>query len=356
MNLGVMNLSIALAFLLVAGFVFGAKFSIYPFILFLLFYFLIAYPLAFSQFKIEEPAYIGSLVYCFTIICTFFVIRAVKENTLLKALRYVIIFHCGAVVLQFFTFLLFGKYIDLHNYITFFSYESRPESNSLSGWGLIRPTGFLVEPSNVAALITFFNVIYLSIVRKFDSFFVKVQLCTFLTLSFAAIGISSLILMVVLFNYSINQVDKFKKTIAVATIILILVISIFVFYWRVYIAVDYDSLAYRMVILRFFQSISLESLLFGHGILISKYPLLVEGVYLNNSHFRDVGFFVNSIFSFGTILTFIFILFSFFCNKWFVFFTLIIALFSKFDYMQPIFWFALMFYFFWRYDRRYECR
>ena len=296
-------------------------------------------------FKVVNPldiGYIATYIYCFLCFIGFSIFNYYSTEDKVRILKFVIKIHCFALLLQSIIYLLTAKYLDLHHIITLFSHESRYESSSLSFLNIARSTGFSIEPSNAAAVITYLNLIYLIIIGKVDRFFITSQIFTLLTLSFASIAVSVGIIIssILYFSYKERRGRVFLGASLLSFILATL--AIYIITWRIEDAVDYDAIGYRMVIFSYFNSASIYDLIFGQGIHIFNTPTVFENVLLNSSNIRDPGLFVNIWFSFGFLgVIATFCLLYFLSQNILVFSVVIFCLILKFDYMQPIFWFAI---------------
>lgn len=114
-------------------------------------------------------------------------------------------------------------------------------------------------------------------------------------------------------------------------------------YFRLTGNVDYDALAFRQQIINLIYNQKIEYHLFGHGVLMSENPFLIDNTIVYHSNIRDSGFWINLYFTGGIFIVILFLLYLYLSinNIYFVI-IVIISLCSKFDYMQPTFW-LLMF-------------
>ncbi|MEZ8204531.1 hypothetical protein ACED47_10610 [Vibrio splendidus] len=342
LNLGVLPLGLFLIFsgILLAYGRFLSSVSSYIFLFF--FFLFLSYGYIFKVVNPLDVGYTATYIYCFLCFVGFSIFNDYSTVDKIKILRFVIQIHCFALFSQSLVYLLTSKYIDLHYIITFFTYESRYESSSLSFLNVARSTGFSIEPSNAAAVITYLNLVYLIFKGKVDRFFIISQLFTLLTLSFASIAVSVGIVIssLLYFSHREGRVRLFLGAVLLSFTLGFL--AIFIITWRLEDAVDYDAIGYRMVIFSYFNNANIYELIFGQGIHIFNTPTFFNNVLLNSSNIRDPGLLVNILFSFGFLgVMAIFLLLYFLSSNVLVFFVVIFCLILKFDYMQPIFWFAI---------------
>jgi hypothetical protein len=342
MNLGFFPLSMFLMLLVAFLAINRFNLSIGSYVLFLAFFIALCYSYLFiSEYPLDR-GYIATLLYSFLSLLFVSIFAYYSQKDRLIALKRVILLNCFVLALQFFIFFILKKYIDFHYLITLMSYESRFESNALAFLNIARSTGFSVEPSNAAAVLTYLNATYLIIKKKPDRFFIFSQATTIFTLSFASIGISALIIISTLYYVYGRKTRLSVKIFSLLIIVVTTALAVAVIYWRLESAVDYDALGYRMAILKYFTNADVTSFLFGQGLLIYDLPQTFNNVTLNSSHIRDSGFLINILFSLGLFGLVLFIVFLFLCSEnRLIFFVMLAVCLFKFDYMQPVFWILL---------------
>ncbi|HIF9237334.1 TPA: hypothetical protein ACX6QH_003732 [Photobacterium damselae] len=265
------------------------------------------------------------------------------RKTIQNALIYVAVVHVSILLTQHIVYIISKQYIDIHNFITFGKYISRYHSAYLNSFGLIRPTGVSIEPSNISAIINFYIVSYLIMGGEKNKLLYFSIIGNMLSFSFASILISILILIVVSISDRDLRKKKYFKYVFFAMISFLSVYALQLVYFRLTGNVDYDALAFRQQIINLIYNQKIEYHLFGHGVLMSENPFLIDNTIVYHSNIRDSGFWINLYFTGGIFIVILFLLYLYLSikNIYFVI-IVIISLCSKFDYMQPTFW-LLMF-------------
>ena len=314
--------------------------NIKPFLVSLLvpFFFIIGaiFTVFLYQNNVKLVMYIAIFIYLILVTLTVLYIFYIGFNNVQKSFRLFIIVSFFIVISQQIVFVITGEYLDIHSAMTLFKAESRYFSPLLASVGLIRPTGWTVEPSNMSAILTFSTVIYYLIVSKIDRVVIMGLACAILTFSFAAI----IIVAAIFFFMSIRSLS-FSKLFVLSTPLVVL-LSYFVYY-RVTGGVGYDSLGVRMEMLKIIEAQDIENLLLGNGFFALQSPLNVNSHLVYDYNIRDSGLWPNLVFSIGVIPTVVVV-----CSLFFLirdkteFFIIFFALFSKFDYFQPFFWFFVL--------------
>ena len=342
-NFGIVSLSLSFALLLFLIFL-GYKLNIGNDIK--CFVYSLILPFIFILFSILSIIiyldYVRLIVYFATYIYLFMVILAVLYfyqsgiNNLSQALSKFIFFSLVLLTIQHLVYYIFHFYIDVHKILTVFSSESRYFSTTFNNFGIIRPTGWTLEPSNMSAIVTFSSVLYYIINKKFDSVLIAGFLTSIFTLSFASIIINLLLI----FLISIKKIPRSKFIFLIFPSIFML--SLLVYYRMTY-AIDYDAIGMRMVMVDLIFSQDIYSLLFGNGFLALSSPVYFSGSYIYDYNIRESGFWFNMIFSVGLVPVIVIVLCIFLIVKDInVFLIVIVALSSKFDYFQPFFWFFIL--------------
>ncbi|EGR1119512.1 TPA: hypothetical protein ACPVXQ_004417 [Vibrio parahaemolyticus] len=341
-NLGPAPLALTIAFVSLFLFYDRFKFNFYNYLIILLFFLLCAWALLFSYHELYFKVYAATFIYVILAFLVVGIITGFSKDTVINAIVFVIFIHLATIIFQQFFYILTKHYIDLHQVVTLGKYLSRNESGFINGLGMTRPTGFYVEPSSVAAIITFFNVWYYILNKRATLKFYVIQFLTMLSFSFAAIAISLLIIAYTFFRHELIKKVNIKTLISLFVVALIFIYFVNIFYIRLTGGVGYDSVGFRQIILNHLINRDIMDNLFGEGILIFESAIKTNGLILSNSNIRDSGLWVNIIFSlgiFGLIAFTIFI--AFFSGGLSNFIVLSFALFSKFDYLQPIVWFSI---------------
>ncbi|MGI2808288.1 hypothetical protein ACRTC9_15255 [Vibrio vulnificus] len=345
MNLGILPLLVLAV--LVVFFLCYSRFalSISSYFITTIFFLLLSFSYVFLTETPSDKGYVATYIYTVLALIVCFILNSYARTERISAIHLVIRLNCYLLVIQFLFFLVTNKYLDLHYILTLFSYESRFESNSLSSFQIARNTGFFIEPSNAAAVITYLNVMYLFEVGKPNRTFVVNQLFTIFTFSFASIAISTVIIGFSLLALSGELKSKILKLTIYILTIFVVILGALTIYWRLELAQDYDAMAYRMQVLQYFKNADINSILFGKGIHIFDIPSEFNGVVLNSSHIRDSGFLINIVFSIGIIGAFFLVLGLYLFGLGFVTTSIFLMVFMfKFDYMQPVFWMAIFTY------------
>lgn len=292
--------------------------------------------------SISEVAYIGSFLYCLSgvfAIRAYFNFSSVNRG---QALAYLWYLFAIIIILQQVVYILFKYYIDLHSYITLFSYDARYQNNFHLLSLLIRPTAFFQEPSNFAIIL--FTLAFLSRMESNDRLFKKFLLLCMCTLSFAAIFIAFILLA---YNY-FSKIKQFKKY-SIYFILISIPFLIPLLLARIELLdFGYNAVGYRLQVFELLSRISNHELLFGLGLFFIETPVTVYDLTMNSSQFKDSGFIINILISFGVLGVGGFLLWLWSCmkNKELVVLVLLIF-FLKFDFNMPALWvvvFSISFY------------
>lgn len=286
----------------------------------------------FYQDNVKLVMYVAILVYIFAVIVSVFGLYHSDRGSLEKGISIYIYMSFFVVFLQHIFYLATKEYLDIHQVLTIFRAESRHFNALLFRFGLSRPTGWTVEPSNMSAIMVFISVLYYRVKGGIDRVFFLGMLTSLLTFSFAGILITAGILFIVSFNY----LSKAKLVFLSTPFVLLLFYFV---YYRLTGNVDYDSLGMRLDIIDVIFNQNVTNFIFGNGFFALSEPLNIQGVLVHDHNIRDSGVWVNLIFSVGIFATLIILLTMIVCCDGLDnFFIYILALSSKFDYFQPFFW------------------
>lgn len=290
----------------------------------------------FHQDNVKFVMYAAIFIYLMAVVMAVLFFYEVGLNDLSNALSKFIYITFILLVFQHLMYLFFNYYVDVHKVITVFNVDSRYFSTLLLRFGLIRPTGWTVEPSNMGAIITFCTVLYYLINKKVDRV-LKFGLCgSIITFSFAAIVIAVVIISVI----SLRHLSPFRVLFLSTPILGGLCYFV---YYRMTGGVDYDAFGMRVVIIEAISSQDIYNLLFGNGFFALSSPLNLSGTYIYDYNIRDSGVWINLLFSIGLIpLVFLFLILYFLIKNLSDFFIVVAAMSSKFDYFQPFFWFFIL--------------
>lgn len=300
------------------------------------------------EYLLSLKIYIAVTIYLLMslMLAMVFVFKDSKER-LARSIETYVWFVVALIVVQQLVYLIFGVYLDVHSILTLGVYESRFESGFFSQFGLIRPTAFSVEPSNMAATMLLFLALYIQVKGSEGWRVILMLLAPVLTLSFASILVSS-ILLFLLVLYS-NR--RFRYYFLPACL-LISAALVYLFYIRSVSDSDYDALGARLVIFKYLSSQSLYEHFLGNGFFAFEVPIILGSHELSNSHIRDTGFWINVYFSCGIVGTAVIAAYLYWAsNNHVAFYFIVAVLFLKFDYMQPVFWFVVLSYGLLRYEK-----
>lgn len=290
-----------------------------------------------SDQNLDEKLTIANLVYSLLAVLMVSVLSSEKRIYITKALYYSILLMLFILIVQHVTHFIGYKYLDIHNVITLGKYVSRYESNYLDQFGLLRPTGLSVEPSNFSAVLVYMIFSFAWLRGKLDNKVIVLLFLSSLTLSFASMGIVAAILSVIVMARVIDKKRVFDLAIA-STVLLLATIAVLVLIDRITSGVDYDALGSRLKIIEYYYDVDYVKVLWGHGLFFFEDVLTFNSVELSNSHIRDSGVWISIFFAagvpgvalLGLILTSL---------KWPLFsLAVAVGLCSKLDFMQPSFW------------------
>ncbi|WP_421320054.1 hypothetical protein [Aeromonas veronii] len=267
-----------------------------------------------------------------------------EKDSIKEGIRIYISIMIFVLLLQQVFYMVTKNYIDLHRLITFGEYESRYASVFLERWGLIRPTGIAIEPSNMGNIIVFLSVIYMLIDKKVTNRLLLFIAFSFLTFSFASIFTSALILLVLVIS-RIREKNSISLIILSTVIIVVCISFLFVFYLRFTSAdAGYDAISTRLFITDILHHRDILNDILGNGILLFNDEIILYGYPIKIYNIQDSGFFVNMYFCFGIfglVLMLLYLYFKLSLSKYFI--VTCILLMTKFDYMQPLFWMLMYF-------------
>ena len=343
MNFGLHFLILNIALLFIGAYfrAFKVSFSKAGFVLIISFLFLWWLAYYYTEHELTQKLYIATSVYLLLSAMLAFVFVSKKSKIFLsQSIEFFIWAILVILVFQQLVYFVIGGYVDLHKALTFGVYESRFESGFFSQYGLIRPTAFAVEPSNMAATLLLYSALYFQIKKKVNLKLMVMVSGSVLTLSFASILVSSVLLGVLVFYFNKKIRVYFLPLVALLSFALI-----YLLYARSMSASDYDAVGARLGIFDYISNQSISRHILGNGFLAFETPVILDGREFTNSQIRDSGFWVNLYFSSGLLGVVLFgcYLYRVSVSKVHFFFILII-LFLKFDYMQPVFWFVILTY------------
>jgi len=256
-------------------------------------------------------------------------------------IKKIILFFLCLIIMQQIFYLVTGTYLDFYKLLTFGGFESRYFSAFTNQFGLIRPTGINAEPSNFATIITFFIVFLLQVQQRADKFIFLALIATMFTFSFASILIIVLILCVLLIN--MKFIVTFKGFIVATLITVAISFALFLVYERLFGGVGYDSISARTGVFYFLENRPLYDDFFGSGFLAFKGQYCLKEYCFFGSQIKDIGFWGNLYFSGGIAsILFLLIFLHFSVRNVKLLLVVLIALSSKFDFLQPAFWMFLL--------------
>ncbi|MEK9713249.1 MAG: hypothetical protein VW258_11840, partial [Thalassolituus sp.] len=150
-----------------------------------------------SDQKLDSKITAASLIY--SLLSVLIVTFLPEENRMdmVKALFYAILILLFLILLQYLVYFVFYRYLDLHNFVTLGRYVSRYESNYLAQFGILRPTGLSVEPSNYSAVLMYMTLSYAWLKGRLDNTVILLLFFSSLTLSFASMGIVGAVIAVI---------------------------------------------------------------------------------------------------------------------------------------------------------------
>lgn len=290
---------------------------------------------------IDNTAYIASCLYGISGLLAVSVYFSFDSFVRFKALKYIFYLFVLVVFLQQTIFILSGYYLDLHNAITLFLYESRYNNNFTFLGPMIRPTLFFQEPSNAAIVI--YGLSFLSYINGNKDLCLKYIYISFLTFSFAAFVMGVFII----FHLFITRMSIMRKS---YVLILVLLLCSLPFLVNLFenINFGYNAVGYRLRFLELLQSANYHEVLFGFGLYFILEPAIIHGITLNSSHFKDTGFLVNILLSSGILGLSIFLTWLSKNSRNVIVFGLLVAIFmTKIEMNMPTFWivvYSLSFY------------
>lgn len=340
MNLGVLATAFFCSIFIVAIFINNlrvGKRSIYALSLWLIYAISVISVYLSSDQDLDEKLTIANLVYSFLAVLMISILSSEKRKYIEKALYYSILLLLSILIIQHLTYVITFKYLDVHNFITLGKYFSRYESNYLAQFGLLRPTGLSVEPSNFSAVLVYMIFSFAWLRGSLDNKVIVLLFLSSLTLSFASMGIIAAILSVIVMARVIDKKRVFDLVIA-STVLLLATIAVLILIDRITSGVDYDALGSRLKIVKYYYDVDYLNVLWGHGLFFFENVVTFNSVELSNSNIRDSGVWISIFFAAGVpglILLGIIVV----SVKWPLFsLAVAIGLCSKLDFMQPSFW------------------
>lgn len=335
-----MSVSLFLIFSYKKKVLFKASFLVLLFILFA--YSLISIYFYYDLIRVEVYFYMFLYAVNTALGCSLLISE--KKDSIKEGIRLYISIMIFVLLFQQVFYIVTKNYIDLHRLITFGEYESRYASVFLERWGLIRPTGIAIEPSNMGNIIVFLSVIYMLIDKKVTNRLLFFIAFSFLTFSFASIFTSALILLVLVIS-RIREKNSISLIILSTVIIVVCISFLFVFYLRFTSAdAGYDAISTRLFITDILHHRDILNDILGNGILLFNDEIILYGYPIKIYNIQDSGFFVNMYFCFGIfglVLMLLYLYFKLSLSKYFI--VTCILLMTKFDYMQPLFWMLMYF-------------
>lgn len=290
-----------------------------------------------SNQSLDGRTTVASLIYSLLSVLMISFLPPESRKNMTKALYYSILILVLLIIFQHIYYFVFSIYFDVHNIVTLGKYVSRYESNYLAQFGILRPTGLSVEPSNYSAVLLYMIFSYAWLKGRLDNSVIILLFLSSLTLSFASMGIVAAVLSVIVLARLIKSKRIFDLAI-VLIVFLVTAVVLQILIDRITSAVDYDALGARMQIVKYYRDIDINSALAGHGILFFNDFVTFNSIDLSNSQIRDSGVWVSIFFAAG-ILGLALLLLLLFSVNWPLFsIAIAIALFSKLDFMQPSFW------------------
>lgn len=285
--------------------------------------------------------YVANFIYIINMLIFVFVLTTFQKHEIVKILDFIIKLLVFTLIFQHVIYIFFNVYVDFHKIITLGAYESRFYGGMFSDYGLIRPTGFSIEPSNFSIMIiylVFFDFYLSKNIRKAN----YQLLGSCLTLSFAAIGIVAALILIL--NYRKLFSIKIKNLFVFFVLSIFSVMFLYVFYYRMTSGVDYDAIGSRMKLFSYLKEQPLQDLLLGNGVFFYSGEMNFNGFLLTEAEIKDTGLLVNLFFSLGIVGLSLFLFYILrFSDGWLVFLFSILLMIMKFDFGQPIFWFFVFF-------------
>ena len=193
-------------------------FYFFLFILYATFSLLISYTNGSSKIYLNQ--YFG--IY-FTLFISFIFFNKLKNrpNYLINAIKFCLYIHVTFFLIQFFSFYLFGYYIDFIKPIT--GEVQRNIGGIFEGLNAIRPSGLYGEPASYSLNIIIFNFIILSHERK-------ISLLTYLSLLTVILSLSAsgfIYLIFFLIYYLINSNAKSKIILVLSSFLISIILIAF---------------------------------------------------------------------------------------------------------------------------------
>lgn len=290
---------------------------------------------------IDTTAYIASCLYGISGLLAASVYFSFDPFVRFKALKCIFYLFVLVIILQQAIFILSGYYLDFHNTITLFLYESRYSNNFTFLGPMIRPTLFFQEPSNAAIVI--YGLGFLSYINGNKKLCLKYIYISFLTFSFAAFVMGAFIIL----HLFITRMRIMRKS---YVLVLVLVLLSLPFLVNLFESINfgYNAVGYRLRFLELLQNASLHEVFFGFGLYFILEPAIIHDIALNSSHFKDTGFLVNILLSSGILGFSLFLTWLSKHSRNVILFGLLVAIFmTKIELNMPTFWivvYSLSFY------------
>ncbi|MFB2649029.1 hypothetical protein [Shewanella mangrovisoli] len=291
--------------------------------------------------ELSSKTYLVNVLYIVNVIIFSLAMLTFSQKLFSKVVFAILCTAVFVLILQHAFYILFSYYIDFHKILTLGMYSSRNEGGMFSRVGLIRPTGFAIEPSNFSILVMYLSLLYYCVSKnaKITTYFL-ISAC--LTLSFAAASIAAIL--IVFINYKVFISSKAKGVILSLVILFLFLLLFSLVYYRITAGVGYDAVGSRMILIYYLLEQDIYHLFLGNGIYSFSGSIDFNGFYLTEAQIKDSGLWLNLIFSVGILGFFGFLYYI----KWAVFNNVILFVFiflimmTKFDYMQPLFWLVIL--------------
>lgn len=341
-NLSVLWMSIFLLFILFKTFSTGVRVSWFGLVVVSGFSIITTIFPHLTKYSVVVYVYSIIVIYC---IVAFVFVGLIDKEALVKSLTIYSLVALLGILLQHFIYWVSDYYLDLHSLVTLNSYSSRYDGGVFRSFGLIRPTFVQIEPSNFASISIYLSSLaYLVGKRRLS---LVLALSAVLTLSTAGMVLGLIAVLLIIserLQYSISGITKKLFIISILLLFGFVINSIY----QVLLNLDYgyNALAYRLKFFELIDHLSLIEIIFGIGPLVIDQPTLIHGVELISSNIRDPGAIVSIGISYGLsgLILIVMLLQRTTVHKRSVVLSFLVALlplFTKLDYMHPIFWFYL---------------
>ncbi|HAS3169426.1 hypothetical protein [Vibrio cholerae] len=304
---------------------------------------IILFPLLFSNPNvIHFNYYIKYCLLCLYLASLFFLIRNYGYELFYPAVKISLMIHVAVFYFQLLYYFIFGEFVNFDQFIREDAAEVLYQTKALDEYLInIRATGLFSEPSFYSMVVTPL-ALFLLMSSKKDIVLIFISfLSTYLSLSVAAILISSFVLIIFMLS---RQSNIYLRVFVIVSLLL----SFGFFYEFIELRVlnesDYDAIGSRLLIVNEFFVRGWWLNTVGAGFFENEnYPMGVTG--LAGAHTRDSSFFIYLFYSSGWIGSCIFfsIIFAFLKNRNIIFYAPI--LFYKFHFVFGTIWiiFAILY-------------